>query len=872
MDHKDLIQRLENTLYCFRQGFYMDNRKKVKLQPLKQLMEAKVILPHTPLNLDWVGVHFASAIKGKCEISCVSQDSFQAAEALNSSRLKSSNEILVLNFANPVNPGGGVRHGARAQEEDLCRRSSLLFSLEGEQAQSYYDYNRRLDFARGSDALILSPCVEIIKNEEGELLKEPFCVSVLTCAAPYIAKGFNGMSQSEYFNLLYQRIVRMLQAAASGNYRRLVLGAWGCGAFGNDASVIAVLFEKALKEFKMPNPKQNHSGAFTADQLFDEIVFAVPKGKNQYNYDQFASRFFSGKHEKPKVYKYDSNTMIRNLLGYQDESGLKETENFIAGCLVGGAAGDALGYAVEFLREPEIFSQYGPEGIQEYQIDPVSKKALISDDTQMTLFTARGLLDGFIQTGGNPEADLIGAVQQSYQNWLDTQRMSFSRWKTNLKNTSNTSKLMQHPELFAARAPGITCLNALEYQRSHPVQISDFLEYKMNKSKGCGGVMRTAPSALLNRKSDISFVGMESAQLAAITHSHPLGWLPSALLGNILYTIVYDRQSKSLAQIIKEACRHVKKQFASWPDVNILTSLTEKAIELAQSQKPVLDCIHELGEGWVGEETLAIAVFCALRFEQDFSACLLAAVNHNGDSDSTGAVAGNLLGAWIGLKAIPEKWKQNLELYDVLLDTAKELAEPMHNRMSAEGHHAYENQADPAAGHPSAAIVLNTDDITKVSDVQAIVTPTDSNLGSAGAINHAVHKAAGKQLDYACAQLRHCDPGKAVVTPGFNLPVQWILHTATPNWIDGSHGELDLQKSCYYSFMELAAGLGIRSIAIPAIGSGLSGFPKKLAARNAATMILVWLKNNPGKMDRIQFCIMDPESFACYQEAFDELS
>ena len=86
-----------------------------------------------------------------------------------------------------------------------------------------------------------------------------------------------------------------------------------------------------------------------------------------------------------------------------------------------------------------------------------------------------------------------------------------------------------------------------------------------------------------------------------------------------------------------------------------------------------LDCIHELGEGWVAEETLAIAVFCALRHEHDFEAGIVAAVNHNGDSDSTGAVCGNILGARLGFSGIPAKYTERLELLDVIEGFADDL-------------------------------------------------------------------------------------------------------------------------------------------------------------------------------------------------------
>ena len=196
---------------------------------------------------------------------------------------ETSKPILVLNLANPVHPGGGVRRGAHAQEEDLCRKSSLLVSLESDTARPYYAYNASLNTLMGSDAIILSPTVEIIKDEHGQLLNEPVTVAVLTCAAPMITEGLEGMTEQQYREMFYRRISFMLRCAASWGYRELILGAWGCGAFGNDSAVVSDLFYQALKEL--------HDGEMTVSDLFTHIDFAVLCKGNDYNYRQFLRNF-----------------------------------------------------------------------------------------------------------------------------------------------------------------------------------------------------------------------------------------------------------------------------------------------------------------------------------------------------------------------------------------------------------------------------------------------------------------------------------------------------------------------------------------------------------------------------------------------------
>ena len=113
-----------------------------------------------------------------------------------------------------------------------------------------------------------------------------------------------------------------------------------------------------------------------------------------------------------------------------------------------------------------------------------------------------------------------------------------------------------------------------------------------------------------------------------------------------------------------------------WPESHhkdYFLELMRKAVDLAGTEKDDLNAIHQLSAGWVAEETLAIAFYCALKYDNDFDKAVITAVNHKGDSDSTGAVCGNILGARLGLKGIPEKYITNLELKDLILEIADDL-------------------------------------------------------------------------------------------------------------------------------------------------------------------------------------------------------
>lgn len=341
---------------------------------------------------------------------------------------------------------------------------------------------------------------------------------------------------------------------------------------------------------------------------------------------------------------------------------MKDIDSF-RGCLIGGAAGDALGYAVEFMREDRIFSRYGKRGITEYELRDGA--AEISDDTQMTLFTAAGLLAGKAAGSTESAGGYAGHIHRAYLDWYRTQTEEYP-----LKGGEKYTRLADVPGLFHRRAPGSTCMSALGSGKAGSP------EEPINNSKGCGGVMRAAPAGLFfcgDPDADAETVARIGAEAAALTHGHPLGWMPAAALAQIVREICRD--DAGVREAVERSIETVKKM---WPETRhreYLISLLNRALELAGMRVTDLEAVHGLGEGWVGEEALAVAVFCAARYEDDFDSALIAAVNHNGDSDSTGAVAGNILGARLGLKGIPAKYTERLELKDVILGVADELYE-----------------------------------------------------------------------------------------------------------------------------------------------------------------------------------------------------
>lgn len=347
----------------------------------------------------------------------------------------------------------------------------------------------------------------------------------------------------------------------------------------------------------------------------------------------------------------------------------EELQDKIRGSLVGGAVGDALGYPVEFVCSfEEIRAKYGKDGITVYdksfpwcEDEKGHYKALFSDDTQMTLYTAEGLLEA--AGSGRP---IVATICNSYLAWYGGQVGKKIR-------IGYDSSLAGIEELNQRRAPGNTCLSALLSIRNGREPV--------NSSKGCGGVMRVAPIGLYGASHGwtLEETARLAGEVAELTHLHPLSTYSSAALavmvqlcvlaeeaiGNVTFKAIVDKSLGALGEVYGSDA----------PAMADFHRIMRKAISLEDARLRDWEVIENgLGGGWVAEETLAIAVFSVIRHIDDFNACMICAVNHGGDSDSTGAVAGNILGAIVGYEAIPEKFSESIQLKELLLTMADALS------------------------------------------------------------------------------------------------------------------------------------------------------------------------------------------------------
>jgi len=305
---------------------------------------------------------------------------------------------------------------------------------------------------------------------------------------------------------------------------------------------------------------------------------------------------------------------------------MKIASQQIEAILFGLALGDALGYPVEFIKLPVIRQKYGSAGIQEPPF-PV----LYSDDTQMTLALAEGLLDAGIN---EPLDDLMQGIGNRFIDWLDSPDNN--------------------------RAPGTTCINGVErFQSGISWHESGILE-----SKGCGSAMRVAPLGFIYQHDEVRLkeIAMASSE---ITHRHPTA---IAATGAAAYLV-------KLALDGIPTTEYMRRLY------DLTTGLSDEMDMAILRVGHVLGWTNEdlaldhIGQGWTGEEAVALALYCVLRYPDDYVDCMRRAANTNGDSDSIACIAGGIMGARLGLESIPLDWRLRCENASYISTLAQRLAD-----------------------------------------------------------------------------------------------------------------------------------------------------------------------------------------------------
>ena len=319
-------------------------------------------------------------------------------------------------------------------------------------------------------------------------------------------------------------------------------------------------------------------------------------------------------------------------------------------CLLGGAVGDALGYPVEFVGSGAAILAAHGQGAPLRLLRCPDGQVHFSDDTQMTLFTAEGLVRA--RRAGQPPSNAIDDVHAAYQRWLYTQ------WPDQFERPEGGG-LIDEPLLVARRAPGNTCLRAL-YENVQNARVPTVAS-PPNDSKGCGAIMRSAPFGLAARDAREAF--LSARDCAVLTHGHPSGFLSAAYFASLVFDL---GRGASLEAAMANADALLSNELGR----DEVAAAVAAAKELPS--KPDVLAIEALPDGgWVGEWALAIALACARGVdpasEAEVREALWRAAAHGGDSDSTASLAGNLLGA-MGA-ALPRSWLEELELR-VLIERA----------------------------------------------------------------------------------------------------------------------------------------------------------------------------------------------------------
>jgi len=314
----------------------------------------------------------------------------------------------------------------------------------------------------------------------------------------------------------------------------------------------------------------------------------------------------------------------------------------IRGMIIGAAVGDALGAPAEFDKDPHVTGYVGGFGRW-------------TDDTQMMVFTARAVDKCLRAFASRQHPDFAREAWQQYEHWYDTMARPNSKV---VQVNCETVPLIAAIRMQGERGPGNTCMTSLKDG------VPGNLARPLNDSKGAGGVMRAAPVALLRGNADEFLAGCESA---ALTHGHQDGWMPAGYLARIVADMI---DGWTISDSVRESTLYMEGK-----DKSRVGFALDDAIEVAKRQGRVDD----LGEGWVGDEALAIAVYAAARSvevgtDSAFAHGVLIAVNHPGDSDTTGCIAGAILGAKYGESSIPEIWTfEHLEYYKLLAELADRL-------------------------------------------------------------------------------------------------------------------------------------------------------------------------------------------------------
>ena len=337
----------------------------------------------------------------------------------------------------------------------------------------------------------------------------------------------------------------------------------------------------------------------------------------------------------------------------------------VRGCMLGGAVGDALGYPVMNLNIDDIRKEHGENGISEYLLDE-NGKAGISDITQLSLFTANGILAGKTKACKiGTEGPDVATVCQAYKDWVKTQ-------ESDNTNESHTTWLYNIENLHSRR-------HSLE--SGIDIFKGDFGSVEKPEKLGMdfGAITRIAPVGLYFKEENMQIeeIDVFAANVAASTHGYDAAYISAAILAHIINKVTYTEMT--LKEAVSDAMNTVKRLCGYKPHVESVMEGLSIAVSLAGDDIDDKEAVSEIGIGNSADEVLAAAIYFSLKYEEDFEKAIHAAVNNDGKSGAIASVTGNILGAYLGARAIPEKYLEKLELRHIIQIIAEDLHEDCPN-------------------------------------------------------------------------------------------------------------------------------------------------------------------------------------------------
>lgn len=482
------------------------------------------------------------------------------------------------------------------------------------------------------------------------------------------------------------------------------------------------------------------------------------------------------------------------------------------GCLLGLAVADAVGTTLEF-RPPGTFTPITDMvGGGPFRLEP----GQWTDDTSMALCLAESLVE---KQAFDPADQMARYVRWYREGHLSSTGVCFD-----IGNTVRTA--LHHFEQTGNPYAGST----------HP------------HTAGNGSIMRLAPVPMFYGNEPRRAIE-QSAESSRTTHGAATAVDACRYLGGLIVGALSGVDKASLL-----APRYTPVP-GYWDEQPLVAEIDMVAGGSFKERNPP----QIQGSGYV-VKSLEAALWAFYHSDSFRQGCLLAA-NLGDDADTTAAVYGQLAGAHYGIDNIPPDWLARL----AQRDTIETLADRLYHL--ANGGNGQPPGKGTAAWHRRVQIIEG--DITRLK-VDAIVNAANSSLLGGGGVDGAIHRAAGPGLLAECRQLGGCPTGEARITGGYNLPAKYVIHTVGPVWRGGRQGEPELLAHCYRNSLALAVFHGVRTIAFPAISTGVYGYPADQAARIALATTRQFLSEDDTLEEVIMVCF-GQSAHRTFLRVFDEI-